>query len=152
MLSWFMAVLPDSFLLFVFYSLFFAGMALIVASWFVTFIPLISRYRFPTQVIGILVFAGGSYLLGGFGIEQVWRERVKELEAKLHAAEEQSQKTNVVIQEKIVYKTKVVEKKTVEYVTRIKEIANEVDAQCIVDPRIVEQLNKAAADPAKEAK
>jgi uncharacterized membrane protein len=151
MLSWFMAVLPDSFLLFVFYSLFFAGMALIVASWFVTFIPLISRYRFPTQVIGILVFAGGSYLLGGFGIEQVWRERVKELEAKLHDAEVQSQKTNTVIQEKIVYKTKIVEKKTVEYVDRIKEIAKEVDAACVVDPRIVEQLNKAAEDP-KEAK
>jgi len=151
MLSWFMAVLPDSFLLFVFYSLFFAGMALIVASWFVTFIPLISKYRFPTQVIGILVFAFGSYLLGGFGIEQVWRERVRELEAKLHDAEVQSQQTNVVIQEKIVYKTKIVEKKTVEYVDRIKEIAKEVDAKCEVDTRIIDQLNKAAENP-KEAK
>lgn len=151
MLSWFMSVLPDSFLLFVFYSLFFAGMALIIASWFVTFIPLISRYRFPTQVIGILVFALGAYTLGGFNIDQVWKERVKQLEEKLHAAEEQSKQTNVVIQEKIVYKTKVVEKKTVEYVTRIKEIAKEVDAACVVDPRIVEQLNKAAEDP-KEAK
>jgi uncharacterized membrane protein len=151
MLSWFMAVLPDSFLLFVFYSLFFAGMALIVASWVVTFIPLINRYRFPTQVIGILVFAGGSYLLGGFGIEQVWRERVKELEAKLHDAEVQSQKTNIVIQEKIVYKTKIVEKKTVEYVDRIKEIAKEVDAKCEVDTRIIDQLNK-ASENIKEAK
>jgi hypothetical protein len=76
---------------------------------------------------------------------------VKELEAKLHDAEAQSQKTNVVIQEKIVYKTKIVEKKTVEYVDRIKEIAKEVDAKCEVDPRIVEQLNKAAEAP-KEAK
>jgi hypothetical protein len=90
-------------------------------------------------------------LLGGFGIEQVWRERVKALEAKLLDAEQQSQKTNTVIQEKIVYKTKIVEKKTIEYVDRIKEIAIEVDAKCEVDPRIVEQLNKAAEDP-KEAK
>jgi uncharacterized membrane protein len=151
MLSWFMAVLPDSFLLFVFYSLFVAGAALIVASWWITFIPLISKYRFPTQVIGILVFAGGSYLLGGFGIEQVWRERVKELEAKVAEAEQKSAKVNTVVKEKIVYKTKIVEKKTVEYVDRIKEIAKEVDAKCEVDPRIVEQLNKAAEDP-KEAK
>lgn len=151
MLSWFMSVLPDSFLLFVFYSLFFAGMALIVASWFVTFIPLISKYRFPTQVIGIVVLALGAYTLGGFEIDQVWKERVRQLEAKLHDAEVKSQETNVVIQEKIVYKTKIVEKKTVQYVDRIKEIAKEVDAKCEVDPRIVEQLNKAAEDP-KEAK
>ena len=151
MLSWFMAVLPDSFLLFVFYSFFFAGMALIVASWWITFIPLISRYRFPTQVIGILVFAGGSYLLGGFGIEQVWRERVKELEAKVKVAEEKSQQVNTVVKEKIVYKTKIVEKKTVEYVDRIKEIAKEVDAKCEVDTRIIDQLNK-AAENIKEAK
>jgi hypothetical protein len=56
-----------------------------------------------------------------------------------------------VIQEKIVYQTKIVEKKTVEYVDRIKEIAKEVDAKCEVDTRIIDQLNKAAENP-KEAK
>ena len=55
------------------------------------------------------------------------------------------------IQEKIVYKTKIVEKKTVEYVDRIKEIAKEVDAKCEVDTRIIDQLNKAAENP-KEPK
>ena len=152
MLSWFMAVLPDSFLLFVFYSLFFAGAALIVASWWVSFIPLISRYRFPTQVIGILVFAGGSYLLGGFGIEQVWRERVKELEEKVKLAEEKSQKINTVVQEKIVYKTKVIKQQETVYVDRIKEVATKIDAKCDVDPEAIDILNKATIDPTKETK
>jgi len=152
MLSWFMAVLPDSFLLFVFYSFFFAGMALIVASWFVTFIPLISRYRFPTQVIGILVFAGGSYLLGGFGIEQVWRERVKELETKIAEAEQKSATVNTVVKEKIVYKTKIIKQQEVVYLDRIKEVAVQIDAKCELDPVAIDILNKAATDPSKGAK
>ena len=152
MLSWFMAILPDSFLLFVFYSFFFAGAALIVASWWITFIPLISRYRFPTQVIGILVFAGGSYLLGGFGIEQVWRERIKELEDKVKVAEEKSQQVNTVVKEKIVYKTKVIKQQEIVYLDRIKEVAVQIDAKCEVDSSAIDILNKAATDPAKEAK
>jgi uncharacterized membrane protein len=147
-----MAILPDSFLLFVFYTLFFAGMALIVASWFVTFVPLISRYRFPTQVIGILVFAGGSYLLGGFGIEQVWRERVKELEAKVQAAEGKSQQVNTVVKEKIVYKTKIIKQQETLYLDRIKEVAVQIDAKCDVDASAIDILNRAATDPAKVAK
>ena len=152
MFSFFLNILPDSFLEFIFYSFFFGGVTLIVASWFVKFIPLINKYRFPTQIIGIVVFGFGCYLLGGLGIERVWRERVKELEAKVKDAEVRSQQVNTVIQEKIVYRTKIVEKKTVQYVDRIKEIAKEVDAKCEVDPRIVDAINKASEDPSKESK
>jgi hypothetical protein len=151
-LSWFLKLLPDSFLLFVFYAFFFTGVALILASWFVSFVPLINRYRFPTQVIGILTFGFGAYLLGGYGIEMAWRQRVADMEEKVRVAEEKSAQVNTVIQEKIVYKNKIIEKKTVEYVDRIKEIAVEVDAKCEVDPRVVDQLNRASENPTKEAK
>lgn len=151
-LSWFLKLLPDSILLFVFYAFFFAGIALILASWFVSFIPLINRYRFPTQVIGILAFGAGAYLLGGYGIEMAWRQRVAEMEKKVAEAEQKSAQVNTVIQEKIIYKNKIIEKKTVEYVDRVKEIAVEVDAKCEVDPRIVSEINKASENPSKEAK
>lgn len=88
-------------------------------------------------------------MTGGYGVQMMWKKRVEEMEAKVKVAEEQSKQQNVVIKEKIVYKTKLVEKKTVEYVDRVKEIAKEVDAQCKVDPRIVEVINKAAEDPTK---
>ena len=39
------------------------------------------------------------------------------------------------------------------YIDRIKEISKEVDAKCDVDPRVIEELNKASVDPTKgEAK
>jgi hypothetical protein len=151
-IHWMISLLPDSLVMWIFYACFFAGVALILASWFVSFIPLINRYRFPTQVIGILVYGLGAFLIGGLGVEMGWRERVAEMEKKVAEAEAKSQQVNTVIQEKIVYKTKVIEKKTTEYVDRIKEIAKEVDAKCEVDPRIVEEINKASENPSKETK
>lgn len=124
-------------------------MALIAASWFITFIPLVNRYRFPTQVIGIVAFGLGAYLIGGLGVERMWRERVKELEAKVAVAEEKSKQTNTVIQEKIVYKTQVIKQQETVYVDRIKEVAKVIDAQCVVDPLAIDVLNKAATSPVK---
>ena len=151
-LSWFMALLPDSLLMWIFYACFFAGIALILASWFVSFIPLINRYRFPTQIVGILAYGLGAFLLGGHGIEMAWRERVAELEKKVAEAEAKSQQVNTVIQEKIVYKTKVIKQKEIEYIDRIKEVEKIIDAKCEVDPAAIDILNRAATDPSKEAK
>ncbi len=91
-------------------------------------------------------------MLGGFGIEQVWRERVKELEAKVAEAEQKSATVNTVVKEKIVYKTKIIKQQETVYLDRIKEVAVQIDTKCEVDPVAIDILNKAATDPAKEAK
>lgn len=151
-LSWFLYLLPDSLLTWIFYGLFFAGIALIVASWFVTFIPMINKYRFPTQVIGILVFGLGSYLLGGLGVEKVWRERVSELEEKVRVAEEKSTQVNTQIQEKIVYRDKIIKDTQVVVQEKIKEVEKVIDAQCKITDDTVNILNQAAQDPVKKGK
>jgi hypothetical protein len=169
-LSWFMALLPDSLLMWIFYACFFAGIALILASWFVSFIPLINRYRFPTQIVGILAYGLGAFLLGGHGIEMAWRERVAELEKKVAEAEIKSQQVNTVIQTKIVEKVKVVREKgqqQIEYIDRVvkgdtteitKDMSEEERQRFLVKQKeledsiknfsvpqiIVEELNKAA--------
>ena len=145
LISW----LPDSLLMWIFYGCFFAGIALILASWFVSFIPLLNRYRFPTQVVGILAYGLGAFLIGGLGVELGWRERVAEMEKKVAEAEQRSQQVNTVIQEKIVYKTKVIKQKEIEYIDRIKEVEKIIDAKCEVDPAAIDILNKAASDPNK---
>jgi hypothetical protein len=149
-LSWFLYLLPDSLLTWVFYALFFAGVALILASWFITIIPVINKYRFPTQVIGILVFGLGSYLLGGLGVEQMWRERVKELQDKLQVAEQQSAQVNTEIKEKIVYRDRVIRDTQIVIQERIKEVEKRIDAQCKITDDTVNILNQAAVDPSKK--
>jgi hypothetical protein len=116
----------------------------------VAWIPLMSQYKLPSELIGVGVLMIGVYMFGSYGTEILWRERVRELEAKVKIAEEKSQQVNTVIQEKIVYKTKVIKQKEIEYIDRIKEVEKIIDAKCEIDPAAVDILNKAASDPSKE--
>jgi len=149
-LQWILSLIPDSLFVWITYILMIAGAGLYVASKLVKWIPLMGQYKLPEELIGILVLLFGTYLFGGYGVEMSWRDKVRELEEKVKAAETKSQEVKIQIQEKIVYKTKVVKEKETVYVDRIKEIAKEVDAKCEVDPRVIEQLNKASEDPTKE--
>jgi hypothetical protein len=168
--SWIIGLLPDSLLMFIFYGCAGLGLALILVSWFIWFIPLINRYRFPVQVIGVTAFGVGAFFSGGYGIEMMWRERVAELEKKVAEAEAKSQQVNTVIETKIVEKVKVIKEKgqkQIEYIDRvvkgdtteiIKDMSEEERSafqakqkqledsikNCPVPEIIVEELNKAA--------
>jgi hypothetical protein len=142
-----LGLIPDSFFVWITYTLMIIGAGLYVASKLVTWIPLMGQYKLPAELIGIVVLLGGVYLFGGYGVEMSWRDKVRELEDKVRVAESKSQEVKIQIQEKIVVKTKVIKERETVYVDRIKEIAKEIDAKCEVDPRVIEQLNKAAEDP-----
>ena len=147
--QWMLSFIPDSLFIWITYILMVIGAGLYVASKLVQWIPLMGKYKLPAELIGIVVLLGGVYLFGGYGVEMSWRDKVRQLEEKVKAAEEKSQEVKIQIQEKIVYKTKVVKERETVYVDRIKEIAKEIDAKCEVDPRVIEELNKASEDPFK---
>jgi len=144
-----LSFIPDSLFIWITYGLMTIGAGLYVASKLVQWIPLMGQYKLPAELIGIVVLLGGVYLFGGYGVEMSWRDKVRQLEEKVKAAEAKSQEVKVQIQEKIVYKTEVVKEKETVYIDRIKEIAKEIDAKCEVDPRVIEELNKASEDPFK---
>ena len=150
--QWMLSLIPDSLFIWITYILMSIGVILYVASKLVTWIPLIKQYKLPAELVGVAGMVLGAFLFGGYGVEMSWRDKVRQLEEKIKIAESKSQEVKIQIQEKIVYKTKVVKEKETVYIDRIKEIAKEVDAKCEVDPRIIEQLNKAAEDPFKEEK
>lgn len=120
------------------------GFGLYVVSKLVAWLPIISRYKTPAEILGVVVLVIGSYLFGSHGTEMVWRERVKELEAKVAKAEEEAKQANSVIKEKIV--TKVKEIKV--FQDRIKEVIVEkekiIDAQCTVPQEALDILNSSA--------
>jgi hypothetical protein len=150
--QWMLSLIPDSIFIWITYGLMGLGLVLYIASKLVAWIPLISQYKLPAEVIGVIVLVSGAFLFGGYGVEMGWRAKVAELQEQIKAAEAKSQEVKVQIQEKIVYKTKVVKERETVYVDKIIEIAKEVDAKCEVDPRVIEQMNKAAEDPFKEEK
>ena len=78
------------------------------AAFFIKNIPVINQYRTPAQVLGIALLVIGVYWRGGYAVEQEWRERVAEVEARVAAAEAKSAEENVKIVTKVVTKTQVI--------------------------------------------
>jgi hypothetical protein len=89
----------------------------------------------------------GIYFYGGYSVEMQWREKVRELEAKVALAEEQSKTANAQLETKIVEKTKVIHDLQVVYKEKIVEVASKIDAQCVVAPEALNILNEAAKTP-----
>ena len=116
--GWMLSFIPDSFFLWVSYTLIGIGVGLYVLSKIVKWLPILSQYKFPAEILGVLILTVGAYVFGSYGTEMVWRERVRELEAKVAIAEQKSKETNTIIKEKII--TKVKEIKV--FQDRIKEV------------------------------
>ena len=103
---WILQWLPN----WIFYGIFFAGLLGLLATYVMKFIPFVYVYRTPIQAVSVLAIAIGTYMSGAISNEEAWQTKVKEMEAKVAAAEIESQKENVKVVEKIVKKT--------EYITR----------------------------------
>jgi len=142
--GWMLSFIPDTFFLWISYILVGVGVGLYVLSKLIKWLPIISRYKFPAEILGVVTLTVGAYVLGSYGTEMVWRERVRDLEAKIAVAEQKSKETNVIIKEKIVNKIKEIKV----YQDRIKEVIVEkekiIDAQCTVPNEALEILNDSA--------
>ena len=140
-LQWMLQLIPDSIFVWLTYLLFGAGVILYVASKVVSWIPLMSQYRFPAELAGVVALVVAAYFYGGVS----YREMVAEMKEKVRIAEEKSQQVNTVIETKIVEKIKVVKENV--YINReiVKEVAGQqLDAQCSL-PRSTVSLHDSAS-------
>ena len=112
---WYLSLLPSI----VFHAILAAGLLFIFISMVLKVIPFISTYYIPIRIVGFVLFVLGVYFEGGLGIQAAMMERVKEMEAKVAAAEAESKKENIKIQEKIVYKQQIVREKGAEVIKYI---------------------------------
>ena len=144
-IGWMLSLIPDSLFVWITYILFGIGGMLYTASKLVVWIPMIGQYKLPAELVGVVLLVVGSYLFGSHGTEMMWRDRVKELEAKVKIAEEKSQQVNTVIETRVVTKIKVVKENV--YVNReiIKEVAGkQLDASCSL-PKSTVSLHDSAS-------
>jgi hypothetical protein len=87
-------VVPDWLITWLVNGLVIVGLVGVSASWIAKWVPYFNLYRGPIQLIGIVCLVLGVYFKGGADVERSWRERVKELEAKVAVAEKQSVEAN----------------------------------------------------------
>ena len=176
---WLLSLLPDTLLMYIVNMILIVGVISFVLAFFVLHkilnkIPGLSKYALMFQIVSALLLTAGIYFKGGYSTEMMWRDRVKELEAKVAAAEAESKQENVVVQEKIIKQKEFIKGKT-EYITKYidkletKEIIKEVQGpervrveevikyieSCPVPKELIDihndaaTLNKAAKEPKK---
>lgn len=140
-LSWMLSLLPEWF----WWLVLFAGLISLAISWFST------PYKVPLKVGGLAGIFLGTFMVGMAANEAKWEARVKELEEKLAVAQQESKKENVIIQEKIIYKDRIIREKAktqIEYIDRqvvTKEEIIKYVENCPVPQAIIDEHNKAAA-------
>jgi hypothetical protein len=160
-IGWMIGLIPDAVLSGLYWAIIAAGVTGVLAGWLGKWIPFYGNYVKILQPVGIVLLVLGVWLRGGYDTEMAWRAKVAEAEARVAAAEQKSQETNTVIEEKVVEKTKVIKGKT-EYITQYldrevvkkEEIVKYIE-KCPVPKEIIDihnqaaEMNKAAEGPKK---
>jgi hypothetical protein len=144
---WILQFLPDELILLVCNTVLALGVVITLVASFLRAVPMINIYRLPLQMLGIALLVTGVYFRGGYAIEMEWRERVREMEAKVAAAEKKSAQTNTVIKRVYVDRVKKIRQTSVVYRDQIKEVEKVIDRDCRVPPEAIRILNDAARTP-----
>lgn len=130
----------------IFHLIVLIGIGGILASTVLKFIPFISNYNLPIQVGSIILLCFGIYMEGGISNQEKWEARVKELEAKVAIAEEQSKTANANLEAKIKEKTQIIKQKEYIIQEKIVKVKEQIDAMCQVPVEAIKLLNEAAED------
>jgi predicted membrane metal-binding protein len=141
------SLIPDSWIELATYAIVAAGVTLYILSKLVAWIPVIKTYKFPIELLGVLLYGIGAFYAGGYGVERLWRERVAQMEAKVQELEGRQAEVVKVIETKVVTKIKTVEvvKEVIKKEIEIRE--KEINANCDVSPAAIEMFNKSVTDP-----
>jgi 4-hydroxyphenylpyruvate dioxygenase-like putative hemolysin len=105
------------------------------------------------RIIGYFILVLAIFLEGGLNNEKVWQARVKEVEAKLAIAEQQSKEENVKIVNKVVTKTQIIRTKGDDIVKYIDREIVKYDTkfapggQCEIPKEFIKAINDAAEAP-----
>ena len=139
---WILSWLPN----WIFYGMVLIGVIGFAATYLFKYIPVpfIYMYRKPIQIGSMLAIIFGTFMSGAIYDNEAWEARVKEMEAKVAKAEEQSKEANTIIESKVEKaKEKIVQKQIVvkQYIDR--EVVK-YDNTCVIPKEFVEVHNKAA--------
>jgi hypothetical protein len=128
------------------------GIVLILISMFLKVIPFISTYYIPLRIIGLVTLLFGIFFEGVMYSGKDLHEKIKELEAKVVAAEAKSAVVNTKIVEKIVTKQKIVKERGEDIIKYVDKEIIKYDVkfapggQCEIPKEFINIHNKAAEE------
>jgi len=143
-LAFLWSLVPDWLITVLVNGLIIVGLVGISASWIARWIPYFNMYRGPIQLIGVVCLVLGVYFKGGADVERAWRERVKELEARIAIAEKQSQEANKKLSDQLAQNKKLTQEVRNANQATIRANAEKINAECRVPDIAIELHNSAS--------
>ncbi len=104
-------------------------------------------YRTIVRLALVALLLFGVYMVGGISNEQVWRERVAEMEAKVAKAEKESVEQSAKITQKVIVKQQLIRERGADIVTYVDREVVKYDTTCVIPKEFVIAHNKAAEQP-----
>lgn len=137
---WILDILPA----WVFHLTVLIGIAGVLASWVLTFIPFVSSYKLTIQVASILLLVIGVYAEGGLSNQMKWELRVADAEKKVLIAEAKAEEATRKLTEAILKNEKEIKEITTSNLNQLRSISAKIDKQCRIDADAINILNNAA--------
>jgi hypothetical protein len=137
-------LIPSTVIAWVVNGLIIVGIIGVCASWIARWIPFVSAYRGPVQLVGIVCLVLGVYMKGGADVEMKWRGQVKDFQAKIAVAETQSKEANERLATEFKNSTKLIEEVKNANKASIRANAVKIDSECRV-PDVAISLHNSAS-------
>ena len=150
---WILNFIPDVYLQMAIFAVIATGIVLYLASFFLKLFPVLAPYQQILRIISLLFVLLGVYFSGGYGTEMEWRKRVKDMEAKVALAEEQSKKANIKLDNKSQQKVKIIREKGIVVKQYIDREVTKYDTkfaaggQCEIPKEFIKAHNDSAEAP-----
>ena len=143
-LSFLWSLVPTWLITVVVNGLIIAGLVGISAGWIARWVPYFNLYRGPIQAIGVVCLVLGVYFKGGADVERSWRERVRNLEAKVAIAERQSAEANKKLTDQLTQNKKLTQEVKNANQAAIRANAEKINSECRV-PDVAISLHNSAS-------
>lgn len=145
---WLIQLIPSGMLSITIYSLIGVGIAGLIISFFLSFVPFVTKYRSLIQLGSIFLLITGIWMNGVLDAQDFWRGKVHKLESDLEESARQLKNAqgNTKIEYKFIDRVKVITETKVVVQEKLKIYTPEIDAECKLSPRAVEILNDSSSD------
>lgn len=146
---WLLHFFSDGFIQFIVHAVLVIG----IVGCFLTFgilnrvlllLPMLAPYYRALQAVSAAFLVSGIYLQGGLAAEMQWRERVREMQAKVAQAEAESQAANQKLSDNGKEKIKIIREKGQVIKQYIDREVTKYDNQCVIPSSVVRAHNAAA--------
>jgi hypothetical protein len=116
---------------------------------FISMLPLFAPYTKFVKAAGGIMLLIGVYLCGGDGVNATWQHKIQEMQDKVTQAEKISKDANDQLKKATQGKVKIIHDRQIVVQEKIIKDSAKMDAACIVDPVVIEDLNLAAGGKKK---